>query len=348
MNFYRMKDFQISKISILLLIFILGIGIVTQLSAKELCKGRKMTIPKFGLTLLEEDCDLCGCTTSSGSSAIGDLSMSNFIGVRYIYQQFESRDGIFENSPTSNEYFNAYQIWGRVPISKNIFLNAVIPYQDLKRNFDDRSEHLTGLGDINITGFYQFKFYKKQEKTNDEEENYAWSDTRELSNHTLNIGLGVKLPTGEFEEELADKVNPGFQVGTGSWDVYPIVMHGYSNNNIGITTTIAYYFKSKNKNEYRFGNQFSYSTNLYYMFLKNEQAFKPFVGVSGDVFDSIEQFGETLADTDGSIVNASLGIEYATGKILLGAKYTQPFYQDLFNGNVKSKSQIALYLNLSI
>jgi hypothetical protein len=346
MNFYKMKDFQISKISILLLVFTLSI--VTQLRAKELCKGRKTTIPKFGLTLLEEDCDLCGCTTSSGSSAFGDLSMSNFIGVRYIYQQYESRNGIFENSPTSDEHFNTYQIWGRVPISKNIFLNAVIPYQDLRRNFDDRSEHLNGLGDVNITGFYQFKFYKKEENTNDNEENYAWSDTRELSNHTLNIGLGVKLPTGEFEEELADKVNPGFQVGTGSWDVYPIVMYGYSNNNLGVTTTIAYYFKSENKNEYKFGNQLSYSTTMYYTLLRNEKAIKPFLGLSGDVFDSIEQFGETLVNTDGSIFNGAVGMEYATGKILLGAKYTQPLYQDLFNGNVKSKSQIALYLNFSI
>ena len=189
---------------------------------------------------------------------------------------------------------------------------------------------------------------KKEENTNDNEENYAWSDTRELSNHTLNIGLGVKLPTGEFEEELADKVNPGFQVGTGSWDVYPIVMYGYSNNNLGFTTTIAYYFKSENKNEYKFGNQLSYSTTMYYTLLRNEKAIKPFLGLSGDVFDSIEQFGETLVNTDGSIFNGAVGMEYATGKILLGAKYTQPLYQDLFNGNVKSKSQIALYLNFSI
>ena len=121
-----------------------------------------------------------------------------------------------------------------------------------------------------------------------------------------------------------------------------------ANNNLGFTTTIAYYFKSENKNEYKFGNQLSYSTTMYYTLLRNEKAIKPFLGLSGDVFDSIEQFGETLVNTDGSIFNGAVGMEYATGKILLGAKYTQPLYQDLFNGNVKSKSQIALYLNFSI
>jgi len=292
-----------------------------------------------------DDCDLCGCTTSGGSAAFGDLSMSNFIGVRYIYQNFESRDGIFSNSPTSKEAFNTYQIWGRAPISDSFFVSAIIPYQDLTRTFDDRKDHLSGLGDINIIGWYQFKFYKKQEDTKGAIDFLA---DRERSDHTLSFGLGLKLPTGEFEERLTDKINPGFQVGTGSIDVFTSALYGYKKNNLGFATTLAYYFKSENKNEYRFGNQFSYGATIFYDINSKMNIIKPFVGVSGDLYDAIEQFGEALPETHGSIVNGSVGAEFVYNRFLIGAKYTLPLKQDLFGGNVEAKNNMALYLNYAL
>lgn len=293
----------------------------------------------------EEDCDLCGCTTSGGSSAFGDLSMSNFIGVRYIYQNFESRDGIFSNSPVSKESFNTYQIWGRFPINESFFVSAIIPYQDLKRTFEDREDHLNGLGDINIIGWYQFKFYKKKQETDG---SMDFVVERERSNHTLNVGLGLKLPTGEFEEQLTDRINPGFQVGTGSLDVFTTAVYGYKKTNLGFATTLAYYFKTENKNDYRFGNQFSYASTLFYDIASEKSIIKPFVGFSGDVYNSIEQFDEKLADTDGSIFNGSVGAEYVFSKFLLGAKYTAPISQDLFGGTVEAKNNLAIYFNYAL
>ncbi|WP_040279787.1 transporter family protein [Psychroserpens damuponensis] len=321
MNFYKMIDFQnfkITKITVLLLFSLFSFGNIYA-------------------------CDLCSCTTTGGSSSFGDLSMSNFTGLRYIHQNYESRDGIFSNSPISKERFNTYQLWGRVPICESFFVTAVIPFQDLNREFEDRNEHISGLGDINFMTWYQIKLYKK--RADDEVD---FNTERERSNHMLNVGLGIKLPTGEFEERLTDKVNPGFQVGTGSLDVFPSIMYGYSKNNFGVVANLSYYFKSKNKNDYKFGDQFSYGSSAFYNIELKKVTVKPFLGFSGDIYDSIEQYGEQLQDTNGSIFNGSIGSEFNRDDFLLGIKYTLPIHQDLFDGNVESQQQFSVYLNYAL
>lgn len=283
----------------------------------------------------EDDCDLCGCSTSSGSSGFGTLGNASFLGVRYIYQDFESRNGIFSNSPTSNEQFNTYQIWGRFPINESFSLNAIVPYQNLKRTFENSTEQRNGLGDVTLIGWYKLPLFKKNSD----------DETKEMSNHQLHLGLGVKLPTGAFEESLTNRVNPGFQVGTGSIDAIFSVMHTYSNNQLGLNSSVTYYLKTENKNEYQFGNQFSFASSMFYNFPFETSSLRPFVGISTDVYNAIKQFNETLPDTNGAILNGTLGSEFSFNKIILGANFTLPMSQNLFGNNVNSKNRLTIYLN---
>ncbi len=290
-------------------------------------------------------CDLCGCSTSSGSFGFGTLSNANFVGVRYIYQDFESRNGIFENSPKSEEVFNTYQLWAQVPINDTFFVTANVPYQDLTRNFQGNKDNLNGLGDISAIGWYRLQFYKKKSS---DSVLVDYNSPKEPSGHSLQFGLGVKLPTGKFEEELADNVNPGFQVGTGSFDGIFSLGYNYGGDKIGVNTLMSYYLKGENKNEYQFGDQFSYSVNVYTVFPNDKMNIMPFVGLSGDVYDSITQYDETLQDTDGNILNASFGSELAIEKFIFGASYTLPVQQSLFGDNVESKQRFSVYVNFAL
>ncbi|MFL1011159.1 hypothetical protein [Flavisericum labens] len=294
-------------------------------------------------TSFEPTCDLCGCSTSSGSFGFGSLKNSNFVGLRYIYQNFRSKDGIFNNSPSSEESFNTYQLWARVPVAKNFYVSSVIPYQDLYRTFEDHTEHINGLGDMNVIGWYQITFFKKRK-----EGEVVLSTEREPSGHRIQIGIGAKLPTGEFEETLTDRVNPGFQVGTGSLDGVFALNYGYSGKRIGVNNTVTYYLKSENKNDYRFGDQFSYASNVYYSIPKTTYIVMPFVGVSGDVYQSIKQFGEEVTETDGDILSGSFGSEVVFNRFTIGANYTFPIQQNLFGSNVKSKNRVSVYFNLTL
>lgn len=285
-------------------------------------------------------CDLCGCTTSSGNATFGNLGMSNFIGIRYIHQSYTSQNGIFTNSPKSKEQFNTFQLWGWMPLNTSFYISTIIPYQDLSRNFQNESEHISGLGDITLMGWYKLNIKKKssEDSTNDSME-------KENSGHTINFGLGIKSPTGTFEERLTDRINPGFQLGTGSWDFITSALYTYEKKNIGINTTVSYYLKSENKNDYKFGNQFSFSSNVYYKLNTKKMDISPFAGLSGDLYSDIEQYGEKLADTNGSIYNASFGTEFSLRKLQIGGKFTFPVKQDLFGGNVTSKNRVSVYLN---
>ncbi|WP_274474319.1 transporter family protein [Mangrovimonas aestuarii] len=288
-------------------------------------------------------CDLCGCSTSSGSFGFGTLNNTNFLGARYIYQTFESKDGIFNNSPNSNESFNTYQVWGQVPIYKTFYATAIVPYQDLYRNFEDHQEHIKGLGDINLMGWYRLTFYKKKK----EGELYLTNEPEE-SGHKLQFGIGVKLPTGEFENAYADRINLGFQVGTGSWDGIFSIAYNYSGKRFGLSTLTTYYLKGENKYDYRFGNQFSYSANVFYNIAGKKTSVMPFVGLNGDVYDSIVQYDQIVPNTNGGITNGTLGVEVILKKFVIGGNFTKPIYQKLFGGNVTSKNRMSIYLNYQI
>lgn len=288
------------------------------------------------------DCDLCSCASSTGNLGQNTLNNISFIGSRYLYQEFVSKAGIFKNSPTSTEQFNTYQIWGKIPISKKFYLSAILPYQNLKRKFTDSNERVNGIGDATLIGWFKIPFYKKQ---NEEGRKNYIGTSKILSGHSIEFGIGTKLPTGTFEQGLSDSVNPGFQLGTGSLDGILSAIYSYSGDKFGVNTNLTYYAKGENKNEYRFGNQFSFSTNFFYTIPKNNFNIMPFVGVAGNFYDNITQFGETLQNTNGTMYNASLGTEFLFKQLIIGGNYSLPIHHHLLGGNVTPKQSISFYIN---
>ena len=257
-----------------------------------------------------DDCDLCGCATSAGGMGFSSLNNVDFIGVRYIYQRFESKEGIFNNSPTIDEDFHTLQIWGKKQITERFSISTIIPYLDLNRSYQSGNKQgVNGLGDITVLGWYQFKFLKK---LGEDEKPYA---TRLPSNHKLQVGAGVKLPTGEFREALTGGVNPGFQVGTGSLDFLLTSFYSYTRERWGISTNLTYFYKTENQDNYRFGNQLSLSSRVFTLFQTPKSVIMPFAGVTADHFNEIEEFGEKINDTDGYLINGIIGSEVSFLKI---------------------------------
>lgn len=333
-----LQNFKIKKTIILLTFVLITIANFAN-TGKEICSKHNNHSFEYYF------CDLCGCSTSSDSFGLGTLNNASFVGVRYIYQKFQSKDGIFDNSPTSTENFHTYQLWGRLPINENLYVSAILPYQDLNREYTDRNESINGFGDATIMSWYKFKFYKKV----DEEKSKLYTNvTREPSGHSLEIGLGAKLPTGKFEQVLANRVNPGLQLGTGSLDGILGLAHSYGANKFGVNTSLTYYFKNENKNEYKFGNQFSYASNFFYAISKEKYMLLPFVGFSGNVYNKIKQYKEEVPNTDGNVFNGTLGAEITTKDFIFGANYTLPISHSLFGGNVTPKQAVSIYLNFNL
>lgn len=284
-------------------------------------------------------CDVCGCSGNGGSMGYSTGLDNNFAGVRYITQQYRSRDGIFNNSPWVDENFNTIQAWGRIPLGERIVVNAMIPYHFHNRTFADKSEqHLTGMGDMTVMGFY--KILKP-------------ADTLQVSGklrHTLQVGGGIKLPTGKYDKANNEgSVNPSFQAGTGSWDYIIGTDYAVTLGNWGASAMLNYTFKTENNEHYLFGNQLNYGVQFFRSFaIQENKMLTPILGIAGELYEENEQYGQAVPNTKGDVFFGKWGVEATYKKWSLGVMGMLPINQNLNNGKVEVKNRLSLYVNFNI
>jgi len=289
--------------------------------------------PDFKRYLEDFDCDACGCSASGGGMGFSSMIDRNFVGLRYFYQSYSSRDGIFNNSPWVDENFNTVQAWARIPVAKNLQVSALVPYHFHNRDRATGEQSISGLGDITVLGLYTV--YQTQ------------SDTTAFR-HVVQLGGGVKAPTGKYDSANNGSVNPSFQVGTGSWDYLVAAEYVVTRNKLGLNTMANYTFKTENSEQYQFGNQFNYAATLFYMIEEEKFTLVPQAGVAGELYAANKQYGEKLPDTKGDILFGKLGVEAGLGKFSLGLNGMLPISQNLTGGKVEANYRWAVNVNYSL
>lgn len=310
------------------------------LSANEVPKGPERPFAWASRATMEYDfCDTCGCGGNGGSMGFGTGLNNNFVGIRYIGQQYRSRDGIFANSPWIDENFNTIQAWGRFPITDRITVNTLLPYHAHNRQYVDGSEQeINGLGDATLLAFYKLVGRHKDSLPSLGVE------------HSLYLGGGVKMPTGKFDEaNLTGSVNPSFQVGTGSWDYLLAANYGATYADWGLTALLNYTVKTENDQHYRFGNQWNYALNVYRTYyLSTKTALTPQIGGGGEHFEGNREYDLDVPNTGGDVFFARVGLEASYGPYALGVSSMLPLDQDLNAGKVEVKNRFSVYFNINI
>ncbi|WP_166535535.1 transporter family protein [Flavobacterium ichthyis] len=276
------------------------------------------------------ECDACGCSATGGSMGFNSLVSENFIGLRYLYQNYKSRDGVFNNSPWIDENFSTVQLWGRIPIGKKIEITALVPYQFLNRKKESGSQNLSGIGDINLLAFYNL--YQTQ------------NDSLALQ-HKILVGAGVKIPTGKFDNENNGSINPSFQLGTGSWDYSLATEYIVTRKNIGFNANLSYIFKTENNQNYQFGDQFNYGGGFFYTTNIKELIVVPQLGVSGENYQYNKDHREKVPLTKGDIFFGRIGLETAFKKFSAGMNVMLPINQNLNGNRVEANYRLAFNLN---
>ena len=280
-----------------------------------------------------EDCDACGCSASGGGMGFSSMIDRNFAGVRYFYQSYSSRDGVFNNSPWIDENFNTVQAWARIPVAKKLQLTALVPYHLHNRELSSGTQELKGLGDITVLGLYTIAQTKKDSA---------------VFNHTVQAGAGVKAPTGKYDGANNGSVNPSFQLGTGSWDYMLAAEYVVMYNKSGLNAMANYTVKTENDKHYQFGNQWNYAATLFYVAEKRDYTLVPQAGVAGEVYAANRQFNEELPDTAGDILLGNIGIEAGYKKLSLGLNAMLPISQNLTGGKVEANYRWSVNLNYSL
>lgn len=289
---------------------------------------------KYYLYMDDDDCDACGCSANGGSMGFGSMLNNNFVGVRYIYQSYTTKEGIFNNSPWIDENFNTIQIWSRVPVTKRIQLTALLPYHDNNRELVTGKEAISGVGDFTFMGMFTLVQPKMDSVT--------------VYSHKLQLGGGLKAPTGKYNVANNGTLNPSFQLGTGSWDYLLVTEYVVKRKLFGINTALSYTIKTENKKLYQFGNQLNYGSTLFYLLDLNKIKFVPQVGFAGEIYESNKQVKQEVIGTKGTILFSKIGLEIGKDKFSLGLNLMNPINQNLTGGNVKVNYRMSFNLNYQL
>ena len=258
---------------------------------------------------------------------------SDFIGIRYFNQRYRSTDGLYTNSPWYTENFNTIQIWSRIPVSKKIQISALIPYHFHNRDTQSGSQSINGLGDLTVLAMYKL-YETKKDST--------------LLMHSLQVGGGIKAPTGKFDQANAGLVNPSFQVGTGSWDYLLATEYIIKRKNLGLNAQVNYTIKTENQKDYRFGNQLNYAGTFFYLHKIKKVSLAPQLGFAGEVYDSNYQYNQRVRKSSGDIIFSKLGFEIGKDKFSFGANAMLPINQNLASERVEAKYRLSLNLNYTL
>lgn len=321
-----------NKISILLLfLFVYQLALAAEKDTITRFTYQKLQVKNL---LLEDDCDACGCSASGGSMGFSSMLNSNFVGLRYFYQSYTSRDGIFANSPWVDENFNTAQVWARIPVADKIQISALVPYHFHNRMLSTGEENIEGLGDVTVLAMYTAIQTMKDSA---------------VYSHKLQLGGGVKAPTGKYESaNNLGTVNPGFQLGTGSWDYLLAAEYVVQRKKIGLNTMVNYTFKTENKKLYQFGNQFNYGSTLFYLFDLDQIKLVPQVGFAGELYETNRQYKQDVPDTSGDILFGKFGIEAGIKKFSVGVNAMAPINQNLTGGKVEANYRWSVNVNYSL
>jgi len=282
---------------------------------------------------MEDDCDACGCSASGGSMGFASMLNSNFVGIRYFNQNYKSTDGLYSNSLWYTENFNTTQFWARIPVKENFQLSVLIPYHSHNRVITTGSQAISGLGDITLLAMYRL---------------YQTHKDSTLLVHTLQMGGGLKMPTGTFNEANSGSVNPSFQLGTGSWDYLLATEYIVRRKQLGLNTMLNYIIKTENQKNYRFGNQLNYAATFFYLYEKDVFSFAPQIGLAGETYGSNYQHGQKLNKTAGNALFGKIGFELGRNAFSLGANAMLPIQQNLTGGNVEANYRWSVNLNYSL
>jgi hypothetical protein len=280
-----------------------------------------------------DDCDTCGCSASGGSMGFASMLNSNFVGIRYFNQSYKSTDGLYSNSVWYNENYNTTQIWTRIPVTNRVQISALVPYHFHNRETATGIQNISGIGDLTVLAMYQL---------------YQTHKDSTLLVHSLQVGGGMKIPTGKFDQDNNGSFNPSYQVGTGSWDYLLATEYVIKRKQFGLNTMLNYVIKSENDKKYRFGNQFNYSGTFFYLHENDTFSFSPQIGFAGEVYEENYQFDQKLNNTAGDIFLGKIGFEMAKNKFSVGANVMLPINQNLNGGNLEANYRWSLNFNYSL
>ena len=265
-------------------------------------------------------CDACGCAMTGAYNGIYPQFSRNLLGFRYGNTEFTHPNTPLNYNGESRvykDYFQRFEAWGRFYPSDKVQLFAFVPYQVHRREEENRTTEIRGVGDITILA------------------NYALVNTGDSLdrkfNHTLLLGGGFTLPTGKYQErdEGQQMLPAQFQIGTGAYSLSTQLNYTIRHKGFGLNTELSYTFRDVNERSYRFGESANMAISGFYWIKKDGMAILPNLGWSYEEYHPDLEYGQRKAETGGNMQFLNLGVDLNYKRLFLRGFVQNPLSQNL-------------------
>jgi len=276
---------------------------------------------------LANACTVCGCSASNQSLGILPEFHKNFVGLQFQSRNFTSTHLSHEATgptTTSQEKYRSLQLWGRYNIGSRVQVFAFVPY-DINASFHPGDvKRISGLGDITLLGNVQI---------------FPKEALGEKLKHNLQVGGGLKLPTGAYDatSTMTEDGLPNMQPGTKSWDVLANANYTLRGNRIGGNIDAAFTYTTANYQQYKYGNRLSSALTMFYWHQDKNFTILPQLGLrfehSGTDYDNYKYKWKNDM-SGGDQLYATVGLQAFHKRV--GAQVTayKPVYQHFASGRV--------------
>ncbi len=265
------------------------------------------------------DNDPCGCflEVEAGYN-------ENMATISWTHRHLKGSRLLNNSELNSNEFYNTYKLSARFYFSPKLQFGLTIPYSGVIGG----SNFYWGPGDISLLSRTQI-FNSSVD---------AFTEFR----HRMLGAIGVKFPTGMYNQKyVSDTLRPYYQPGSGSFDFFSIITYIVKLNDFGFSAEGAYHLNTRNKNWYRFGNQFNTSISFLYNFKAGDALLFPNIGVEADFINKDLYYGIKDNDTGGKIYSVTAGLKTSLfSKLFPYFLIKIPFTQKLNGTQPEEKIQI--------
>lgn len=241
----------------------------------------------------------CCCTGAGANYSILPNLSKHVIGLRYTYKNYYSQTHSLNpelNGTMTNQNLNSLELFGRFNLKDRLQLSFYVPFSFIRQtNSKAVTEKAAGLSDISF--LLQYNLLNPL-KCNGKK-----------SKHQLRLGVGTKLPTGEFKMNANDLFSTNLQLGTGSIDFLANAIYTFRFKGFGFNTIVSYKLNTTNNKGYRFGDKVQTGMNLFYVFDVKEIQLMPMVGLNFEHQFSNKKEGRNLNFTGGDFLTNAIGFD---------------------------------------
>lgn len=274
----------------------------------------------------------CCCTGAGANYSILPNLNKHIIGVRYSYKNYFSETQSLNpelNGTITRQHLNTLELFGRFNLTKRLQLSVFLPVSFIQQQSKISTDKTSGLGDMSFLLQYNLldplKCNGKKTK------------------HQLRLGLGTKLPTGEFKMNADDLFSTNLQLGTGSIDFIGNAIYTFRYKEFGFNTSVSCKFNTTNNKGYRFGDKLQSGTNFFYVFDVKEVQLMPAVGFNYEHQFSNGKDGRLLDFTGGDFLSSVVGFDVYYKQFAFSSSVSPAMMNHLnWNGENKNRFNVEL------